>query len=70
MSVKGEIGTRVASASARLASSARSAANAAETASARLAACGCPFLPVWRRIASASSGSVAFGSPRIATSAG
>ena len=69
-SVSGAIGTRAASASARRASSARSAAKAAATASRRFAACGCPCVPVARRTASASSGSVAFGSPRIATTAG
>ncbi len=69
-SVSGASGTRAASASARCASAARSRSQAARTAAVRWTASGWPCLPVIRRTASLSSGSVAFGSPWIATAAG
>src|SRR5881409_1833111 len=69
-SVSGWIGTRAASASARRASSARSLSQAARTAPRRRGASGWPSLLVRRRTASPSSGSVALGSPWIATAAG
>src|SRR5439155_7624758 len=69
-SVSGAIGTRAASASARCTSAARSRSQAARTAAVRWTASGWPCLPVIRRTTSLSSGSVAFGSPWIATAAG
>ena len=66
----GEIGNCLASISARLAISVRSAACAAVSDSRRVAASLCPAFVVSRRKASHKSGSVAFGSPWMPTAAG